>query len=291
MNWAMNGFQSGWKGVAAFFTGAATSALSFWGGKALTGCFNASGLISGTGAGALAGGATGLVSNTLLGGTNNWINGKSFFNDYGKNVWMGLVNGAISGAISGAVAGYENAKANGLNMWWGTKVKPGRSPWNFFNNDVSYLIDFDLPYIHHKGNDCLPGTYAEIANKMGSDLTYDYFVKATRLNSDYGGAIIDKDGKFFQAFTSSAFNVDVEDFTQDLNLLYNGEFMREQAQRGSVFTIKWNDRNHIDNVHYLRFFPYAPEKNKLLFRQSIFNSTYNDLLKSTGLQIFIIRQR
>ena len=91
INWGMNGFLPGWKGVASFFAGAATSVLSSMAGNYMTSTFNTAGIFTGGGVGALSGGIIGAGSNTLLGGVNNWINGKSFFDGLGKTALSGLV--------------------------------------------------------------------------------------------------------------------------------------------------------------------------------------------------------
>ena len=287
-NWAINGFQSGWKGVASFFTGAGTSALSFMAGGYVANAFKTAGIITGAGAGALTGGIIGAGTNTLLGGLNNTINGSNFFDGWKKNAWSGFVNGAISGAISGAESGYWNSKEQGLNMWWGTAVKPGRSAWNFFNNDVSYWINADLPYINIHNQDCAVASMLEADMKLNGNLSYE------DIASDLG-YVYDSEG------TKLSFNSYKdylkEHFTINGFQTYKGdleEFMMKHyssvESSNSVVTCFWKDRQHVDNVRAIRVYPYNPSKDYIKFRQSTFNFRLSNINK-VGLTGIIIISR
>ena len=282
-NWAINGFQSGWKGVASFFTGAGTSALSFMAGGYVANAFKTAGIITGAGAGALTGGIIGAGTNTLLGGLNNTINGSNFFDGWKKNAWSGFVNGAISGAISGAESGYWNSKEQGLNMWWGTAVKPGRSAWNFFNTDIHYDLTFDLPYVSNKTNDCLAATLTEIS---GDKNLYDYYLKNYNYVEDKGVELSIQD---YRQILQDKFG-SVSNMSGAQEMLFDPDFIKQRINDGDVITAMWKKGNysHTDNIRKLRYYPFVPEKNKLYFRQSIFNVRAIDFKPIDA--VFLIRK-
>ncbi|MDR0543137.1 MAG: RHS repeat-associated core domain-containing protein [Dysgonamonadaceae bacterium] len=87
----------------------------------------------------------GMITNGLLqagvnvgvNGLSNSLDGQDFFNNW---YWS-----AASGLAVGAYSGYQLADTKGLNYWWGSKIKYGRTQWSFFTSELPYeTIDFNV---------------------------------------------------------------------------------------------------------------------------------------------------
>jgi hypothetical protein len=128
-------------GMAALIGGGAGALGAATGGAAFAAAGSA-GIISGTGGvlGGVIAGASGGAMGGFVQGTGNAL----YFGD--KNIGdalgqgfregaAGLVMGGVIGGVAGGIrTGIHNAKTGNLeNIWNGSKVAPGRSPWSLVN--------------------------------------------------------------------------------------------------------------------------------------------------------------
>jgi len=200
--------------------------------------------------------------NVGINGLVNIINGDKFMDNW--------ESAAISGFINGAITGYELAKANGTNYWWGNEVAYNRNQWSLYNVDKpDYVIDFNIPNVgSNLDNDCMPTTFLEIESKRGGIRTYDNFIKITGYQENVGVKI--EIGEYEELIKSTFNNVQTLS-RNDYYKLFDTKFMQAAADNGQVFSVYF--KGHVDNVRSLQVYTRAPYKNKLTFRQSKYNFT------------------
>ena len=128
-----------------------------------------------------------LANGALQAGMQVGINGIGNLID-GNNFFQGWYFAAGMGFVSGIIPGYELAKENGLNYWWGSKIAYNRNAWSFFNTDKpDFEIGFNIPNVGSQAeNDCVPTTFAEIETKRGGSRTYEDFKNSTNYKDGVG---------------------------------------------------------------------------------------------------------
>lgn len=181
INWYLHGQQFSLKGLGYFGIGALAGALTAVGGAWAAQAIAAEGVALGALVGAGTAGLSGGLSSYLANGLNNIIDGNRFGQNGLQSFLTGAVSAAILGAISGGLEGGKRALDSDKNVWWGSKVKRGRSQWSFFNyEDPWKTITFDgIKDMGRHGNlfDCFPDTLAEIENYYTGGDSYDYYSK------------------------------------------------------------------------------------------------------------------
>ena len=122
-------------GIGAL-TGAVGAGVGGWASSAT----KALGAIPGAAVGAATGAGTGALTGGLSQGLNRWLLGDgNFGKGFGQGALGGAITGGIMGAISGGYAGYERAKANGANLWTGSKITNSRSYFSSgYGNPASF---------------------------------------------------------------------------------------------------------------------------------------------------------
>ncbi len=250
-NWVANGCEFTWQGLGYFGVGASIGAISAITGALMPSVIQVSGVFAGAAKGATYGMMTGGVSNILLNGVNNMLQGNNFF----VNCRDAMVNGAISGAISGAFAGGWiggiNALESGKNVWWGCEVKYGRTQWSFITSEKPYeVVRFNnLHDFSTHNNDCLPNTCAEINAHFSGNRGYDSWAKRLMYVEDEG--VYASQGevkKFFEAaFNTSEFNI---------NDITNIELMKKVAENNELVTLfmEYQNQYHMDNIRYVKYY-------------------------------------
>lgn len=130
----------------------------------------------------------GIIPNGLLhAGSNVLVNGISN-SLYDQNFWKGAGWQAGFGFAGGAYSGYQLSKENGLNFWWGSEVKYGRTQWSFNTSEKPYeTISWDINKVgSQKLNDCVPTSFAEANDYFGGTTTYDEYLLRTEYIEDVG---------------------------------------------------------------------------------------------------------
>lgn len=125
--------------------GAAIGAVSGGiGAIAGTAAATATGITSGVLGGAISGAVGGAVGGLISGGGMAAMFGENILQGAASGALSGFVGGAVIGGISGGISqAYSNARvaATGIgakgNIWTGTPVAAGRSPWAFNNSAKS----------------------------------------------------------------------------------------------------------------------------------------------------------
>jgi RHS repeat-associated protein len=210
----------------------------------------------------------GAISNGFLqSGISVTINGIGNVID-NENFFEGAVGPAIMGFAGGALSGYMSAQENGKNLWWGNKVKYGRTKWSFFNcNKPDEVINFGINNVgSRQPNDCLPTSCAEIEAKRNGARSYEDFVGLSQYKEGVG---VTTSGIDLENYLCSTFD-NVETLSRiEYGNLFNPDYMRSAANNGEVFCVNFS--NHIDNVRTLQVFKNAPHLNKITFRQGRYN--------------------
>ena len=114
--------------------------------------------------------------NVGINGLVNIINGDKFMDN-----WESAV---ISGFINGAITGYELAKANGTNYWWGNEVKYGRNQWSFINVQKPVIdVRIRIKYVTQNGEfDCNYACLEAIDEYYGGNRTQAEFADGNPTN-------------------------------------------------------------------------------------------------------------
>ena len=185
-NWAINGSKFNLSGLAYFGVGFATGAVSSEITSFASNALKINGIIPGSFLGSGAGALTGMCTNFVYNGLNNVINGRNFFFGAKEALLSGALSGSISGAFLGGINGYNNSIDSGKNIWWGSEVKFGRSPWSFFTSEKPFAtIRFDGIRTSMNGPfSCVPDTYKELSDYFGGD----YQFNDPRFNLNYNPA-------------------------------------------------------------------------------------------------------
>ena len=213
-------------------------------------------------AGMLTNGALHAAGNVVLNGITNITEHRGFFSQWGLS--------AATGFLEGAVEGYQLAKKNGENYWWGGEPKYNRTQWSFVNSDKpDYVISM---HVGNGGNmnpnDCVQTTLYEIDQKKDGGHTYQTFYdRVKRIYTPEGTTISTEQ---LEQLLKEYFVV--ENITRKSNNLFHPEFMSEVAKSNGVITVHFTKPGHADNIRTLRVFVRAPEKNVITFRQSQFNA-------------------
>jgi len=88
-----------------------------------------------------------------------------------------------------AIAGNELAKAKGVNRFWGSEIKYGRTQWSFFTSKKpDEILDFGISNVGSAldRSNCVPTTFAEIERKRGGTKGYKYYKKSTNYIDNTG---------------------------------------------------------------------------------------------------------
>ena len=122
------------------------------------------------------------------------------------------------------------------------------------------------PYVSNKTNDCLAATLTEIS---GDKNLYDYYLKNYNYVEDKG---VELSIQGYRQILQDKFG-SVSNMSGAQEMLFDPDFIKQRINDGDVITAMWKKGNysHTDNIRKLRYYPFVPEKNKLYFRQSIFN--------------------
>jgi len=232
LNWVANGCEFSWRGLGYFGAGAAIGAGTVALGGWVAGATQCAGVITGAAVGAGVGAATGAVSSVVLNGLNNVIGGQNFWNNWQGSLISGASSGAIGGVIGGGIKGYHLAKDGGRNMWWGGKIKPGRTQWSFFNSEKPQI--FKSPVHNNYGTqngECALRCLEKISESYGltqNDYEYWYSQNGSKLGVDplEFENMVNSSG-VLSAKSISGINSISEAFSNDqrvvMGLSYNGE--------------------------------------------------------------------
>ena len=250
-NWVANGCKFTFKGLCSFAAGAAIGALSSGASALTTAALNVCGTFTGMAVGALTGAACGGATNFLLNGINNLIAGKNFMDGAWASVRSGMISGAISGALTGALDGGRRALESGKNVWWGCKVKFGRTQWSFFTSEKPWLsIDFNLAKINKLANDCVPATFKEINDFFKGKITYEELCERLKYIDGKG---VFKNPKVLEQtlqgyFTTSEYSLkDLDFLIEAVDLQVNNKIITLCMRYNFIM-------NHMDNVRYIHYY-------------------------------------
>ena len=132
-------------------------------------------------------------------------------------------------------------------------------------------------------NDCLAATLTEIS---GDKNLYDYYLKNYNYVEDKGVELSIQD---YRQILQDKFG-SVSNMSGAQEMLFDPDFIKQRINDGDVITAMWKKGNysHTDNIRKLRYYPFVPEKNKLYFRQSIFNVRAIDFKPIDA--VFLIRK-
>ena len=200
--------------------------------------------------------------NIAINGINNIVEGEDFFSNWGWAAFVGFAEGAYSG--------YGIAKEKGKNFWWGNSVKYNRKQWSFINSDKPdyTIIMMKSDPIIIKENDCMISTMAEVEKETGGTRSYgDFFKMLEKKYSNHGVSMTIKE--YNQILDDNFSKQSIKP-----HLIFDPDYMKEVAYSNNVISIHFTKPGHSDNVRKLKVFINAPEKNKLVFRQSMFNVNY-----------------
>ena len=199
--------------------------------------------------------------NVVINGITNVSEHRDFFDNWLLSAGFGFVEGAIRG--------YFSSKAKGANYWWGNGVKYNRTQWSFINTDKpDYTIKMmQTSAISREDNDCLASTMTEAENELGGNRTYEDFSEMVKDKKSPEGVEI-KTKNYIKLLED---NFPIKE-TPKTHELFDAQYMTDVANSGDVITVHFTAPGHADNVRELRVFVRAPEKNTLVFRQSMFNA-------------------
>lgn len=248
-NWFFNGCQTGSKGWKDFFFGVYKGALSYSTSFATTTLLNnTKGIFTGAAVGALVGGSSAALV--------------SFVEGNSKDVTMkNILIGASIGAITGGKEGFLNAKRDNKNIWWGSRIKIGRTKWSFFTFEKPLVnIDFGIPdNSPDEPNNCLVRAIHRINDFFGGKKTYAQIRKEVRYVPDKG-VLFENDDKAVSGSESILlYYCDAKDFTLDDETADMERISRLIELRDEhkiiVVHIKVGDKMyHVDLIERVRYY-------------------------------------
>lgn len=130
---------------------------------------------------------------------NNLVAGKNLMDGIVRAIWQGAAMGGLGGAIGGGWQGYQNARDNGLNYFWGTKPDTwayNRNQWSLAWWDKPEVVKFK---VHNYGAGILNCRAKALQNMYGgTEEEWWQFSNKSSLDRDYIRAFRNKGADIMQ---------------------------------------------------------------------------------------------